>query len=190
MISRLGTIRFLAWLKTLEKLRGEQQNWRPSLDRRIVVEGRARYGAACLEQTRLGPGALPVLVTEAYERRCSITGERTLPVLQASHIKPFSQDGEHRVSNGLLLRADLHILFDQGVVSVTPEHEVLVSDAIKERSENGRDYYALRGQRLKILPASQRDLPDPELLRWHNLMLFVATGFARAPDRPNSFGWF
>jgi putative restriction endonuclease len=115
-----------------------------------------------------------VLVTEAYERRCSITGERTLPGLQASHIKPFSQEGEHRVSNGLLLRADLHILFDQGVVTVTPEHEVLVSDAIRERFENGRDYYVLRGQKLKVVPSARRDQPDPELLRWHNVATFVA----------------
>ncbi len=127
-----------------------------------------------LAQVRLGQGVFRVLVTEAYERRCSITGERTLPVLQASHIKPFSQEGEHRVSNGLLLRADLHILFDQGLVTVTPEHEVLVSDAIKERFENGRDYYALRGQKLKVVPTTRRDQPNPELLRWHNEALFVA----------------
>lgn len=54
------------------------------------------------------------------------------------------------MSNGLLLRADLHILFDQGLVTVTPEHVVEVSPAIKERFENGLDYYALRGQSLKV----------------------------------------
>lgn len=140
----------------------------------LTGEERARYGEPYLSKARLGQGAFRVLVTEAYQRRCSITGERTLPVLQASHIKPYSQEGEHRVNNGLLLRADLHILFDQGLVTVTPEHVVEVSDSIKEKFENGRDYYALRGQKLKVLPASQRDLPDPELLRWHNEQLFVA----------------
>ena len=113
-------------------------------------------------------------MADAYERRCSITGERTLPVLQASHIKPYSQDGPHRVSNGLLLRVDLHILFGQGLVTVTPEHVVEVSPAIKERFENGRDYYALRGQPLKVLPARPSDLPSGEYLAWHNERVFVA----------------
>ena len=46
------------------------------------------------------------MVTEAYQRRYAMTGERTLPVLQASHIKPYAESGPHRVDNGLLLRAD------------------------------------------------------------------------------------
>ena len=42
---------------------------------------------------RIGQGAFRVLVTDAYKRRCSITGEKTLPVLEAAHVKPVSQDG-------------------------------------------------------------------------------------------------
>lgn len=48
-----------------------------------------------------------VLVTEAYQRRCVITGEKTLPVLNAFHIKPYSQEGPHKVRNGLLMWEDL-----------------------------------------------------------------------------------
>jgi putative restriction endonuclease len=47
------------------------------------------------------------VVLDAYERRCSITGERVLPVLEAAHIKPYAPGGEHRVDNGLLLRSDI-----------------------------------------------------------------------------------
>lgn len=42
---------------------------------------------------RLGQGAFRVLVTDAYQRRCAISGEKTLPVLEAAHIRPYSQHG-------------------------------------------------------------------------------------------------
>ena len=51
-------------------------------------------------------------MTDAYERRCAVTGEKTLPVLEAAHIRPYALLGPHRVNNGLLLRSDLHKLFD------------------------------------------------------------------------------
>lgn len=80
-----------------------------------------RYGAEYLTRGRLGQGAFRVLVTDAYTRRCAITGEKTLPVLEAAHIRPYAEQGPHRVSNGLLLRSDLHTLFDRGYLTVTPE---------------------------------------------------------------------
>jgi len=66
------------------------------------------YGKSVLTKVRLGQGAFRVLVTDAYSRRCSITGEKTLPVLEAAHIKPYAESGPHFISNGLLLRSDMH----------------------------------------------------------------------------------
>ena len=77
-----------------------------------------RYGPGQTVFPRIGQGAFRILVTEAYQRRCAITGEKTLPVLDAAHIKPFAQDGPNRTSNGLLLRQDLHTLFDKGYLTV------------------------------------------------------------------------
>lgn len=122
-------------------------------------------------QPRLGQGGFRLLVTDAYERRCAITGERTLPVLDAAHIKPYSLSGEHRVDNGLLLRKDLHALFDAGYVTVTPAHEVRVSRRIREEFENGRDYYALAGHHVR-LPMPPNPPPSPEYLEWHGDMVF------------------
>ena len=45
-------------------------------------------------------------------------------MLQAAHIRPVTKEGPHRVDNGLLLRSDIHTLFDQGYVTVTPEHTI------------------------------------------------------------------
>lgn len=127
-----------------------------------------RYGKDFLTRARIGQGSFRVLVTEAYDRRCAMTGERTLPVLEAAHIKPYAQSGPHRTSNGLLLRSDLHILFDRGYITVSPDLAIEVSRSIKEEFSNGRDYYALHGQKLCILPTSSTDLPASIFLEWHN----------------------
>lgn len=114
------------------------------------------------------------MVTLAYHKRCSVTGERTLPVLEASHIMPFAKQGPNLVRNGLLLRSDLHTLFDQGYLTVTPEHRIEVSRRIKEEYENGRDYYALHGSQLRHLPDDPAERPSLEFLEWHNRNVFVA----------------
>lgn len=133
----------------------------------------ARYGAEFLTRARLGQGAFRVLVTDAYARRCAITGERTLPVLDAAHIKPFVNAGPNQIANGLLLRSDLHRLFDLGYMTVTSGLSVKVSGKIKEKFENGRDYYALDGRELVVIPTVARDRPSSQYLEWHNSNIFL-----------------
>lgn len=133
-----------------------------------LAEPGARYGNPLLVKPRLGQGAFRVLVTESYHRRCAISGEKTLPVLEAAHIRPYAEQGPHLIQNGLLLRSDLHILFDQGYVTVTPDSHVLISKRIRQEFENGRDYYALDGKELKVLPERIQDRPSRDFLRWHN----------------------
>ena len=95
-----------------------------------------RYGKPTLMHPRLGQGGFRYTVTERYERRCSMTGERSLPALEAAHIKPYGENGPHLVSNGLLLRADLHRLFDTGYVTITPDYRIKVSRFLKENFSN------------------------------------------------------
>jgi putative restriction endonuclease len=135
-------------------------------------KSQSRYGEPALIRPRLGQGAFRMLVTDAYQRRCAVTGERTLPALDAAHILPFSEGGGHAVSNGLLLRRDVHCLFDLGYVTVTPEHVFEVSPRIREEFENGRDYYAMQGKPL-ILPRRNEFRPDSSALDWHNNNRFL-----------------
>jgi putative restriction endonuclease len=97
-----------------------------------------RWGQPVLIRPRLGQGAFRVAVTDAYGRACAVTSEHSLPALEAAHIKPFSDGGLHEVCNGLLLRSDLHRLFDKGYVTVTPEHRLEVSPLLKEHFSNGK----------------------------------------------------
>jgi putative restriction endonuclease len=130
------------------------------------------FGKPQISLPRLGQGLFPVLVKEAYSRKCAITGERTLPVLEAAHIKPYSVVMRHDVSNGLLLRADLHKLFDEGYLTVDPQdRRVVVSRRIKEEFENGKEYYGLEGRVLREPPETWAR-PSPENLEYHAYSVF------------------
>ncbi len=131
------------------------------------AEPAARYGEPTLVRPRLGQGAFRILVTDNYRRRCAVTRERTLPALEAAHIKPFADGGEHEASNGVLLRRDIHSLFDAGYVTITPTLNFEVSRRIKEEFENGRQYYELHGRTIAA-PGDPRSLPDRVALAWHN----------------------
>lgn len=130
-------------------------------------ETAARYGKPHLVPPRLGQGAFRVLVTDVYHRRCAVTRERTLPALEAAHIHPYAEGGEHEARNGLLLRRDIHSLFDAGYVTVTPQLHFEVSRRIREEYENGRHYYALHGQQISV-PEAPGQRPDHVALTWHN----------------------
>jgi putative restriction endonuclease len=132
-----------------------------------------RYGRPLLVRPRLGQGAFRVLVTDAYERRCALTGESTLPVLEAAHIQPFAENGPHDPANGLLLRSDFHKLFDIGLVTVTTDYRIEVSPRIREEWFNGKAYYRLHGQPLPRLPEHPDQRPGEAYLRWHNENRFV-----------------
>ena len=137
----------------------------------VVRETEAKFGEPVLVQPRLGQGAFRILITDGYERRCAFTGERTLPALDAAHIRPFSEIKQHSLDNGLLLRKDLHALFDRGYVTVTPKLHIEVSKRIKEEFENGREYYRLHGQEMRP-PAARHMHPSSNSLAWHNENIF------------------
>ena len=132
-----------------------------------------RFGKGTIIQPRLGQGAFRIMVTEAYHRRCAITGEKTLPVLDAAHIKPFIQEGPHMPSNGLLLRKDLHTLYDRGYITITENYHIEVSKRIKEDYGNGKVYYAMQGHTLAVVPNDVKDRPAVDFIKWHNDNVFL-----------------
>jgi putative restriction endonuclease len=139
-----------------------------------VQQDIAKYGTEFLMKPRLGQGAFRLTVTEAYDKRCALTGESTLPVLEAAHIVPYAGDGMHDIRNGLLLRADFHKLFDAGLVSVAPNLTIQISPRIREAWLNGKVYYRLHNQPLAVIPKNPLDRPDPDKLDWHFKNIFQA----------------
>ncbi|HET6894531.1 MAG TPA: HNH endonuclease [Candidatus Baltobacteraceae bacterium] len=108
---------------------------------------------------------------ETYDKRCAVTGERSLPALEAAHIKPFTLTMEHSVSNGLLMRADIHKLFDKGYVTVRPDATFRVSRSLRDDFSNGRIYYELDGLTIRE-PNDPADRPLKDYLDWHYSTVF------------------
>jgi putative restriction endonuclease len=92
--------------------------------------------------------------------------------VDAAHIKPYSLVKRHELPNGLLMRSDLHRLFDEGYLTVDPKARcVVVSKRIREEFENGRDYYRLQGQALRE-PDQAWAKPLLENLEYHAHSVF------------------
>jgi putative restriction endonuclease len=135
------------------------------------------FGKPRLRPVRVGQNAFKALVQEAYCRRCAITGAKIIPVLEAAHIRPVTDSGENRVDNGLLLRSDVHTLFDQGYLAVDPTTKVLlVSPRLRRDYGNGEEFYAkARARKAVAVPSRRADQPNVEFLEWHADTVFLAS---------------
>lgn len=91
-----------------------------------------------------------------------MTGEHSLPALDAAHIVPYGEDAAgHTLEDGLLLRADVHRLFDRGYVTVTGDYEFRVSRRLQDDYANGKVYYELERE-LKGRTIWTPDAPYPK----------------------------
>lgn len=136
------------------------------------AEPKPRYGEPTLVTPRLGQGAFRISVTDAYGRTCAVSGGKVLPALDAAHIRPYALGGDHEVSNGLLLRRDIHSVFDAGYVTIDEKHRFVVSDRVKTDFNNGNEYRRLHGSILTP-PTAEKSWPAQAALRWHNENIFL-----------------
>lgn len=136
-----------------------------------VVAATEKFGKPQVILPRLGQGAFRVLVADNYARSCAVTSSHIFHILDAAHIRPYAQGGTHSPTNGLLLRQDVHTLFDRGYMTVTPDFRLEVSRRIKEEFNNGAEYYAIHGNQIR-LPEIEQFRPSPEALAWHNETVF------------------
>src|SRR5665647_677427 len=138
----------------------------------MLIHDLCRYGTPKTVQLRLGQGTFRIAVTSAYGA-CAVSGEHSLPALEAAHLRPYADGGEHALPNGLLLRADIHRLYDTGYVTVTPDYRFRVSHDLADDFHNGREYERFAGRTIAV-PRTLIDQPDPELLDWHAAEVFRA----------------
>lgn len=116
---------------------------------------------------RQGQASFRNRLKESYNNRCIITGCDAVEALEAAHIIPYLGDHTNIASNGLLLRSDVHNLFDLGLITIdADEYRVIISDRLK-----GTTYEELSMKQIK-LPASVADYPDKGALKWHRNEIF------------------
>lgn len=135
--------------------------------RGLAESEQARFGEPTLITPRLGQGAFRVVITELYGRQCALTDGKVLPALDAAHIVPYAEGGSHSKTNGILLRKDIHSVFDAGYATLDSDYRFVVSQKVREVFNNGSEYLRLHGTRLR-LPGNPFDHPDKAALRWHN----------------------
>ena len=120
-----------------------------------------------IEQTivqRRGQQGFRESLISAYEKKCAITGCSILDVLEAAHIVPYRGAHTNKSSNGLLLRADLHTLFDCKLLAIDPKTmKVLLAPDIDIGDSEYKKWCGRRIQR----PKTPKARPNTEALRTH-----------------------
>lgn len=124
-----------------------------------IEDGRRKVLAAV--SRRQGQSKFRRELMRAYEGKCAVTGCAIEPLLEAAHIHPYLGPHTNHVTNGLLLRADIHTLFDLGFLAVDAGHRLIGAEIL-----SGTDYAALIGQEL-ALPSNASDRPSGKALDWH-----------------------
>lgn len=118
-----------------------------------------RERVAAITVRRKQQGKFRRMLFDAYDGTCAISGYAVDPVLQAAHITPYFGRKSQLVTNGLLLRADLHLLFDNDLLAVNPDDmRVAVSRSLEKTG-----YGSFDGVRLR-LPAAKDSWPSEERL--------------------------
>ena len=79
-------------------------------------------------RTRVGQGAFRKDLLDQYGTNCAISGPAPEKAIHASHLYSYSELAMHHNEGGLLLRSDLHSLFDAGMVRINPESEETILD--------------------------------------------------------------
>lgn len=131
------------------------------------------FGEARPTRHRLGQQAFKLALLDSYEGRCAITHQALRPALEAAHIHPVSEGGLHRLDNGLLLRSDVHKLFDAGYLSIAPDLDVRVSPRLHKDFPDAQGCATLESRPV-ALPRKKANHPSPEALGWHLSTVFKA----------------
>lgn len=142
--------------------------WEPDLRGVDLQWEGARYGQPVLVRPRMGQGHFKRAVAEAYQHKCAVTTSATFPSLEAAHIRPFAEGGQHAVSNGLLLRTDVHRLYDRGYLSIDADLRLRVSPQLRDHGWNGVEFYEREAAGYMITaPSDVSRQPNRDALAWH-----------------------
>ena len=115
---------------------------------------------------RRGHPTLRQALLAAYDHQCAITGCNATEALEATYIIPYRGKYTHKPSNGILLRADLHTLFDLGKIAIdTRTMTVILSDELMQSS------YRILADRPLNYPKDETQRPSTEALDLHRRLV-------------------
>lgn len=123
------------------------------------IESRPIETAMRAIAARRGQSRFRKRLLHLYGNQCAVTGEGPTEVLEAAHIQPYSLAGLNTIDNGLLLRADIHTLFDLGLIAITP----VVREVHVDKRLDGTSYFELDKELLR--PRIDASVPSDVFLR-------------------------
>lgn len=129
-------------------------------DPRNIIDARRKVLASVVR--RQGQTQFRAALLKAYEGKCAVTGCTIEALLEAAHIVPYQGSDTNVVSNGLLLRADIHTLFDLGLLWIDPDSRVVkLAEALRES-----EYQNWAGKPI-FVPQKSSDQPSATALLSH-----------------------
>lgn len=139
--------------RELEQVKAEADDV-DEFDPQSLTDGRTKVLREMVR--RQGQPKFRQLLINAYAGQCAVTGCRVESVLEAAHISPYLGKASNGVNNGLLLRADIHTLFDMGKLRISPEGVIQLHEDL-QRSE----YSVFEGKKI-IQPSEPAHRPSPK----------------------------
>lgn len=163
-----------------EYLKGKnsKSSYLKSIDSYVLNEAHTiqRLKVAEEEMVYVRNGTFKKWIPKIYQNTCAISRMRLVStfgysLIDACHIRPFSDNQDDRVTNGIALCPNLHRAFDRGLISIDQDFKVLVTDQIQEDKSNPYGIEKLKGKKI-LLPSEKHLWPDQENLEWHREIVF------------------
>ncbi|WP_299583546.1 HNH endonuclease [uncultured Sunxiuqinia sp.] len=135
-----------------------------------LKEGKEREA---IVRTRVNQSFFRKTILASYNQACCITGVQSSELLIASHIIPWAANEKERMNpqNGLCLNALHDKAFDKGLITVTPDYRVKISDQLKAKLNNESEQFFLPYENNTIVLPS-RFAPNKEFLEYHSREIF------------------
>jgi len=131
----------------------------------LVNEDKSKYRFSKTKE-RKGQNQFRKDILSMYKNACAVTGETCIEVLEAAHIQQYINEESNNLSNGICLRSDIHILFDNGLITILPDYTIKVSSILRESS------YQLYDMKTISLPETKHYYPSKVALEYHNKYSF------------------
>lgn len=166
-LSAYGQVPYYSVLAANAKTGRLLESWLKGKVSSAVVkhDAKVRFRTAEVEQ-RVGQPEFRAALLRAYSNTCAVTGCTVNEVLQAAHIRPVTNSGSHSLKNGLLLRADVHNLFDQGLLTIDGRYQVILNESIR----GSKTYRTFHGKKLVMIPSNPTERPSKKLLEEHRVL--------------------
>ena len=166
-LSAYGQVPYYSVLAANAKTSRLLESWLKGKVSSAVVkhDAKVRFRTAEVEQ-RDGQPEFRAALLRAYSNTCAVTGCTVNEVLQAAHIRPVTNSGSHSLKNGLLLRADVHNLFDRGLLTIDGKYQVILNESIR----GSKTYRTFHGKKLVMIPSSPTERPSKKLLEEHRVL--------------------